>query len=86
MKEYDKAYVDFEKVLKYNRGFSADAKYYKAIIYKATHDIENAKLEINKAIEDFENGYFNQRPYVETMRQIYREDLERLKIALGSGS
>ena len=34
---------------------------------------------INDAILDFKNGYYNNRAYVETLRQIYLEDLEELK-------
>jgi len=76
--EYEKALVDFDKVLKYNRGQSADAKYYKALILKDSNPKE-AKQHIDSAISDFNNGYFNQRPYVETIRQIYLEDLEELQ-------
>ena len=76
--QHEKALIDFDKVLKYNRGQSADAKYYKALILKETNKDE-AKRLVNDAISDFNNGYFNQRPYVETMRQIYIEDLEELQ-------
>lgn len=76
--ETEKALKDFDKVLLYNRGQSADAKYYKALILKET-DINIAEELIESAIQDFKNGYFNQRPYVETMRQIYLEDLELLQ-------
>lgn len=75
---YEKALSDFDKVLKYNINQSADAKYYKALILKNTNPKEAKKL-IEDAIKDFNNGYFNQRPYVETIRQIYIEDLELLK-------
>ena len=34
---------------------------------------------IEDAIVDFNNGYYNNRGYVETLRQIYLEDLEELK-------
>ncbi|MBT8245301.1 MAG: hypothetical protein HKP48_08405 [Winogradskyella sp.] len=74
----EQALIDFDKVLKYNRNQSADAKYYKALILKDSRPDE-AKQLIEDAIEDFNNGYFNQRPYVETMSQIYLEDLEVLK-------
>jgi tetratricopeptide (TPR) repeat protein len=80
--EYDKALVAFNKQLQYSRNLSADAKYYKALIYREQEKIEKAKSELNLAIKDFEIGYFNSRPYVETLRQIYREDLENLKVEL----
>lgn len=76
--EFDKAIKDFDKVLKYNLNQSADAKYYKALIFKDTNP-KLAKQLIESAITDFNNGYFNQRPYVETIRQIYIEDLEELQ-------
>ena len=76
--KYDKALEDFDKLLKYNRGQSADSKYYKALILKNTEP-SNAKSLIASAIVDFKNGYYNQRPYVETLRQIYLEDLENLQ-------
>jgi len=39
---------------------------------------------INQAIDNFYNGYYDQRPYVETMRQLYIEDYENLKTKLES--
>ena len=74
---YTEALKDFDKVIFYNREHSADAKYYKAIIFKDTNSIK-AKTFIEASIEDFNNGYYNQRPYVETMRQLYLQDLELL--------
>lgn len=76
--EPEKALKDFDKVLFYNRGHSADAKYYKALILKDS-DAKKAKELIEASIQDFNNGYYNQRPYVETMRQLYIQDLEVLK-------
>ena len=75
---HEVALKDFDKVLLYNRGYSADAKYYKALILKDSNPIE-AKQLIESSIIDFNNGYYNQRDYVEILRQIYREDLELLK-------
>ncbi|MEP2690097.1 tetratricopeptide repeat protein [Maribacter dokdonensis] len=73
-----KALEDFDKVIQYHKQ-SADAKYYKAKILNEREETEKALDLVNKAIEDFNNGYFNNRPYVETLRQIYLEDLEELK-------
>jgi len=79
---YESALMNFDKQLQYSRNLSADAKYYKARVLKEQGDIENAKLIIDAAIEDFNIGYFNNRPYVETIRQIYMEDLMLLKSEL----
>lgn len=80
--KYDKALVAFNKQLQYSRNLSADAKYYKALIFKDQKKNEAAKTTLDSAIEDFNSGYFNSRAYVETLRQIYRQDLENLKIEL----
>jgi len=75
-----KAVENFDKVIHYFKQ-SADAKYYKAMILK-NDDFAEAKLLIEDAIVDFKDGFYNNRPYVETLRQIYLEDLERLKNSL----
>lgn len=75
----EKALDDFDKQLKYSRNLSADAKYYKSLIFIDNDETEKAQQCINSAIEDFNLGYFNSRPYVETLRQIYIEDLNQLK-------
>ena len=80
--DLENAMINFEKQLQYSRNLSADAKYYKAKIFKDQGDLENARLSINSALEDFNIGYFNNRPYVETLRQIYIEDLNFLKSEL----
>lgn len=41
-----------------------------------------ALVLINKAIDNFHNGYSNQRPYVETLRQLYWQDYTNLKTQL----
>lgn len=79
---YEKALVNFNKQLKYSRNLSADAKYYKAQIYKAENKLALSKVTINEAINDFNLGYNNKRAYVETLRQLYREDLETFKKTL----
>ena len=76
---YEKALMNFDKQLKYSRNISADGKYYKAKVLKSQDKIAEAKALINSAIEDFNNGYYNNRAYVETLRQIYLEDLEAFK-------
>ncbi|MCF6279788.1 MAG: tetratricopeptide repeat protein [Flavobacteriaceae bacterium] len=76
---HEKALENFEKLLKYSENLYADGKYYKALIYKKQGKSLEAKKLVNAAIEDFNNGYYNNRPYVETLREIYLEDLQNLK-------
>ena len=65
---------DFEKILRYTQK-SADAKYYLSKVLKQQGVIDSAKTYIERAKEDFQEGYYNQRAYVEALRQIYWEDL-----------
>lgn len=69
---------NFDKVIQYFKN-SADAKYYKALILWQNKDIKQAKKLIEEAILDYESGYFNNRAYVETLRQLYPQDLQNLK-------
>ncbi|AEH00584.1 tetratricopeptide repeat protein [Lacinutrix sp. 5H-3-7-4] len=78
-KNYNKAILNFDKQLEYSRNLSADAKYYKAKIYLAENKKEKALKTITEAINDFNQGYNNKRAYVETLRQLYLEDLIELK-------
>lgn len=78
----EKAIFYFDKVLHYNNGNYADAKYYKALILKEKGEVLKAQNLIIDAIADFENGYINKRPYVESLRQLYLEDYNQLKKAL----
>lgn len=80
--EYDKAQASFDRLIKNSYGFSADAKYYKAFILKKQGEIKEAKSMIDTAIKDFNEGYYNKRPYVETLRQLYLGDLTDLKSSL----
>lgn len=79
-----KALFNFNKQLKYSRNLSADAKYYKAQIFKAEGKTKEALEIINDAISDFEKGYNNTRGYVETLRQLYPQDLTTLKTEIES--
>lgn len=78
----DKALENFDTLLRLFKNRSADAKYYKALILKEEGKIETAKELLNSAIKDYNNGYYNNRPYVEALRQIYPEDLMQLKTLL----
>ncbi len=73
-----KANENFDKVIQYFTS-SADAKYYKAQLLLNEGDKTTALNMIEDAIVDFNNGYYNNRAYVETLRQIYLEDLEDFK-------
>ncbi len=73
-KNYELALRDFNKIIYYFKQ-SADAKYYKAIILYEKGNKNEAQTYIEEAIKDFKLGFYNQRPYVETLRQIYMEDL-----------
>ena len=77
--DYEKALLNFNKQLEYSRNLSADAKYYKAQIFIAEDKNKEALETINQAIDDYNQGYNNKRAYVETLRQIYPEDLTALK-------
>lgn len=81
---YEKALLNFDKQLKYSRNLSADAKYYKAQIFKAQGKNKQALETANEAIEDFNNGYNNKRAYVETLKQLYSQDLLKLKSEIES--
>lgn len=76
---YEEALINFDKQLKYARNLSADAKYYKAKILNVQGKNDVALKLIIGAIDDYNSGYYNNRPYVETLRQIYPEDLDLLK-------
>ncbi len=81
-KDYEIALLNFNKVLQYSNQISSDAKYYKALIFVAQGELVKAKTEIKNALIDFNNGYYNQRAYVETLRQLYVQDFERLEQSL----
>lgn len=77
----EKAIENFDKVIDYFEQ-SADAKYYKALILKENGKAQKAMILVEDAIKDFNAGFYNNRDYVETLRQIYMEDLEDLKNSL----
>lgn len=74
----EKALENFDKVIHYFKQ-SADAKYFKALILKDKGNKKDALRLTEEALSDFEKGFYNNRPYVETLRQIYLEDLETFK-------
>lgn len=84
LKDYEKADTCFNKVIEYSYGFSSDAKYYKALILFKKDKLEEAKVMIEAALKDFNDGYFNSQPYVEVLRQLYLEDFTDLKSSINS--
>ncbi len=78
---FDKALEDFDKAIQYFKQ-TADAKYYKALILNQQGYQDEALRLLDDAIVDFKAGFYNHRDYVETLRQIYLNDLEELKSSL----
>jgi hypothetical protein len=52
------------------------------LILKDQGKNKEALTLVEAAILDFNTGFYNNRDYVETLRQIYRGDLEDLKDSL----
>jgi len=75
---FEEALKNFDKQIHYAKQ-TADGKYYKALILQQQDKNEKALEVLNEAIIDFNDEFFNERPYVETLRQIYIQDLEQLK-------
>ena len=74
----EKALENFDKAIHYFKQ-TADSKYYKAKILKDKGENAKALALVEGAILDFNSGFYNNRGYVETLRQIYMEDLLLLK-------
>ena len=83
--DLEKALNNFNKLIHYSKQ-TADGKYYKALILHKQNENEKALEYLNEAIADFNEGYFNERPYVEVLRQIYFQDLEQLKEEIESNN
>ncbi len=80
--DFINAQACFDRLIKNSYGFSADGKYYKALILSKQGKIEDAKIMIDAALKDFNDGYYNKRPYVEALRQLYLGDYNNLKLSL----
>ena len=76
------ALLDFNKMILYNKNKTADGSYYKALILFEGGKCEEAIKELDIAIENFNNGYYNSHPYTEALRQIYIQDLNNLEKAI----
>ena len=68
--------INFEQKL---RGNNSHAGFMLGILKNKR---KQALILVNEAIENFNNGYSDQRPYVETIRQLYLEDYTNLKAKL----
>ncbi len=73
------ALENFDKTITYNHNKTADGSYYKALILLKEGKCAAAKKEINTAITNFNQGYYNKHNYTEVLRQIYIQDLNNLK-------
>jgi tetratricopeptide (TPR) repeat protein len=88
--KYYKASVLFEECEKIHRKIYFEAMMRSSSIHanelkrKLSEKKEGALKIIDEAIENFNNGYSDQRPYVETIRQLYLEDYTNLKAKLES--
>jgi len=80
--DYENAKNNFFKVLKYSGNNYADAHYYLAACFHKEGNKDKAITHIDKAIEDFNSGYFHTRGYVEVLYQIYIQDLEALRLLI----
>lgn len=78
LQDFDKATENFNLLLKYSHGSYGDGKYYLASIFKQQGKLKEAKEMAIAALQDFKQGYVNQRPYVESMRELYLEDYQKL--------
>ncbi|CAM1345498.1 tetratricopeptide repeat protein [Tenacibaculum amylolyticum] len=78
LQDFDKAIENFNLLLQYSYNTYGDGKYYLALIYKQQGKLKEAKQLANDALKDYKDGYVNQRPYVESMRELYLEDYEQL--------
>ncbi len=61
---------------------SADLNYHKAIAHMHLNQIDSARLCTDLAMKYFDMGYFHSQAYTEVQEQIYRSDIEELRLAL----
>ncbi|MEW7289486.1 tetratricopeptide repeat protein [Aquimarina sp. 2304DJ70-9] len=78
----EKANLNIDKALQYYQNVSADSHYYKALLQARNKAHAEALISVNKAIENYNQGYYSKRDYVEEIRQIYPQQLESLRNAI----
>ncbi len=78
LKDYKNSIAYFEKhIKKETEEFGEDYVDLNAFLYNGIAYYESGNIE--KALQDYEVGYNNKRAYVETLRQLYYDDLLELK-------
>ena len=86
--KYYKALIQLDVCKKTQQKLYFDAMLRSSMIYaeelkqKLKKDKNEGLKLIEEAIDNFNNGYSNQRPYVETLRQLYWQDYINLKTQL----
>lgn len=85
-KNSEAASKDFDKMILYNKNRTADGSYYKALVLFEDNKYEEAKKELDLAIENFTLGYYNKHDYTESLKQIYIQDLNNLEAAINAQS
>jgi len=73
--------VELERALRIYPGMP-DAFYHKARITLKEGENKEAQELIEQAEQNFKEGYFHNRPYVEVLEQIYLEDIAALAIRI----
>lgn len=81
-KNSEAALLDFNKMILYNKNKTGDGSYYKALILYEANKCEEAKNELDIAIANFNNGYYNNDVYTEALKQIYIQDLNSLEVSI----
>lgn len=80
--EIEKSEYNIDKALQYYKNISADSHYYKALLQVHREEYDKAMISIETAIQNYNDGYYCKRIYVEEIRQIYPEQLKALKDTL----
>lgn len=81
-KNLEAALKDFDKMILYNQNKTADGSYYKALVLLEINKREEARKELDTAIKNFNHGYYNKHDYTEVLKQIYIQDLNKLKTVI----
>ncbi len=83
-KNLEAALLDFDKMILYNKNKTADGSYYKALVLFEQNKCEEAKKELDTAIQNFNLDYYNKHDYTEALKQIYIQDLNNLATAINT--
>jgi len=77
--DLQKAETNLKKMLQYSYDKSADANYYLARLQYQIGNYKSASKYVIASINNYEEGYYRFRDYVEEIRQIYPIELIALK-------